>query len=141
MKILVYLVGAICAALAPTDVAIAKSTRLQTVNITDRHMSLEGGEARLYRVSETGRRFCRIEVIHLGEMGQWIYVFDFGPTLFAAERRAISYNGYFTDPDRKETLTERTTLESAEGRTTLSKDFAESKTFFDARRLAKCLGD
>ena len=141
MKILFYLFGAICAVLAPTGIAIAKSTRLQTVNITDRHMSLEGGEARLYRVSETGRRFCRIEVIHLGETGQWIYVFDFGSKLFAAERRAISYNGYFTDPNRKETLTERTTLKSPEGRAKLSKGFEESRTFFDARRLAKCSRD
>lgn len=141
MKILFYMVGAICVAIVPANIAMAKSTRLQTVNITDRHMSLEGGEARLYRIHEARRKYCRIEVIHLGEMGKWIYVFDFGPKLFAAERRQYSYNAYFTSPDRKETLTERTTLKSAEGRTKLSKDFEVYKTFFDARWLTKCSGN
>jgi hypothetical protein len=102
-------------------------------------MSLEGGEARLYRIHDPQRIFCRIEVIHLGEMGRWVYVFDFAPNLFAAERKAYSYNGYFTDSNRKETLTERTTLKSAEGRTNLSKDFEEYKAFFNARGLAACL--
>ena len=140
MKILFHICAVACVAFMPANVAVAKATRLQTVNITDRHMSLEGGEARLYRIHEAPRKYCRIEVIHLGEMGKWIYVFDFGPKLFAAERRAYSYNGYFTDPDRKETLTERTTLKTAEGRTKLSKDFEEYRTFFSARRLAACSG-
>jgi hypothetical protein len=130
--------AAACVALVPANIAVAKTTRLQTVNITDRHMSLEGGEARLYRINDARRNYCRIELIHLGETGRWIYVFDFGPKLFAAERTAYSYNAYFTDPVRNETVTERTTLQSTEGRAKLSKDFEEAKTFFDPLRLAKC---
>jgi len=140
MRILRCICAAAGIALLPANIIVAKTTRLQTVNITDRHMSLEGGEARLYRVNDRRGRYCRIEVIHLGETGRWTYVFDFGPRLFAAQRTAYSYNGYFTDPDRKETVTERMTLRTAEGRNKLAKDFEESKTFFDARRLAKCSG-
>ena len=133
-----FVVG--CVALMMTSSAIARTTRLQTVNITDRQMSLEGGEARLYRIHEARRSYCRIELIHLGEMGKWVEVFDFGPELIAAERRRYSYNGYFTDPVIQETLAERTTLRSAEGRAELSKAFEEYKGFFRAPLIAKCQG-
>jgi len=94
----------------------------------------------LYRVSDARRTYCRIEVIHLGEVGRLIEVFDFGPKLFAAERTEYRYNEYFTDPALEETVAERTTLKSSEGRTMLSQDFEEARTFFDAHRLAKCSG-
>ena len=139
MRLQVHLFACAFGALVLADPAAAKTARLQTVTITDRHLSLEGGEARLYRIHEDQRRYCRIEVIHLGEMGRRTDVFDFGPKLMWAERRKYRYSAYFTDPNRKDELAERTTWGSAAARTELRKDFEEAKTFFDARRLASCL--
>ena len=140
MRFLSCILAAVCADLVMVSPAIARTTRLQTVNITDRQMSLEGGEARLYRIQEARQSYCRIELIHMGEMGKWVEVFDFGPKLIAAERRQYSYNGYFADPVIQETLTERTTLRSAEGRAELSKAFEEYKSIFRAPLIAKCQG-
>lgn len=140
MRFLSCILAAVCANLVMASPAIARTTRLQTVNITDRQMSLEGGEARLYRIQEARRSYCRIELIHMGEMGKWVEVFDFGPKLIAAERRQYSYNAYFTDPVIQETLTQRTTLRSAEGRPELSKAFEEYKSIFRAPLIAKCQG-
>jgi hypothetical protein len=134
------ILAAVSATLMPANPAVARTTRLQTVDITDRQLSLEGGEARLDRIHEARRSYCRIELIHLGEMGKWVEVFDFGPKLIAAERRRYSYNGHITDPVIQETLTERTTLRSAGGRADLSKAFDEYKTFFRAPLIAKCQG-
>lgn len=141
MKVFSCIFGALCAALAPASIASAKTTRLQTVNITERQLSLEGGEAILYRVDDGKRRFCRIEVIHYGETGKAIYVFDFAAKLFGSERREYHYSASIYDGSNYEAiLTERTTLASRNGRKTLPNDFVESKAFFDARQLAKCLG-
>lgn len=135
-----HICGAI-SALVMADVAVAKTTRLQTVNLNDKLMSMEGGEARLYRVTNANGAFCRIEAIHYGETGKAIYVFDFAAKLFAAERRKYKYNlPIYMTSDAKETLSERTTLASSEGREALTKEFEEYKTFFDARQLAKCSG-
>lgn len=141
MKLHLLVCGAIIV-LAPVSFAFAKAVRLQTVNLNDRQMSTEGGEARLYRVKDAGRTFCRIEAIHYGETGKAIYVFDFGAKLFAAERREYRYDlPNYMDPGAKQTLTARTTLASREGRDSLPKDFAEYQSFFDARRLVRCAGN
>ena len=139
MRLPLLIWGAI--ALVSANIAVAKTTRLQTVDLTDRQLSLEGGEARLYLVSEAKRQFCRIEVIHFGETGKAIYVFDFAAKLFGAERREYHYSGsIYRDSNVEAILTERTTLASRKGRTMLTKEFEEKKSFFDARQLANCSG-
>jgi hypothetical protein len=143
MRTLLYICGVVCFALVPTDIAVAKLTRLQTVNLTGmkEFMSTEGGEARLYRTGDVKHGVCRIEAYHFGEMGKAIYVFDFGSKLYAAERREYRYNAFFyTTRNLKVTLTERTTLASLEGRNSLPKDFEAYKALFEARKLAECFG-
>ena len=141
MKAHLCICGLVCSALVPTGVAVAKSTLLQTVDLTDMSMSTEGGEARLYRTGDLKHGVCRIEAVHFGEIGKAIYVFDFGSKLYAAERSEYRYDlPIHTSTNLKATLTEKTTLASREGRKTLLKDLETYKALFDARKLARCSG-
>jgi hypothetical protein len=132
--------GAAWAMLVPTA-AISETTRLQTVDLSDRNMSAEGGEARLYRVTDAIGRHCRIEAVHFGETGRATYVFDFASKLNAAERREYRYDApIHVNPNARQSLTESITLASPEGRKQLETDFEEYRSFFDPLQLSKCGG-
>jgi hypothetical protein len=129
-----------CAISLATEPCAAKSVTLQTVDLNDKAMSTEGGEATLYRVSTGKSVYCRIEAIHYGETGKAIYGFAFNPRLFSAVRREYDYEQpIYIDPGARQTLTSTETLETKEGSATLPAAFREYRSFFDARNLSRCL--
>jgi hypothetical protein len=112
---------------------------LQTVDLTDKEMSAEGGEATLYRITTAKGAYCRIEAIHYGETGKAVYGFAFNPRLFSAVKREYAYDPPdFTAPNLKVRLARTETLKTKVGAATLPSDFKEYRSFFDPRQLAKC---
>jgi len=135
-----YICGAICSALVLAGTAVAKSTVLQIVDLSELSMSTEGGEATLYRVNKVKHAVCRIEAIHLGETGKMIQVFDFGSKLYAAEQREYRYKAPLSvDSKAEPILAKKITLTSEEGKQSLPKDFETYKALFDPSQLAKCV--
>ena len=133
-----------CAVLCVTAFAAvpcsAKSVTLQTVDLNDKGMSTEGGEAKLYRVSTGKNVYCRIEAIHYGHGGKAIYGFAFKPRLFSAVRREYRYQQpIYIDPGAKQTLTSTETLKTKGGSATLPAAFKEYRSFFEVRKLESCL--
>ena len=131
--------AAVCAtALAPSPCS-ATSVTLQTVDLTDKGMSIEGGETTLYRISNGKKVHCRIEAIHYGEGGKTIYGFAFNPRLFSATRREYGYNHpIYVDTPLMQRLTGTETLKTKGGAATLPAAFSEYRSFFDRRKLATC---
>ena len=131
--------AAICCAFVLAEAASAKTTLRQSVNLTDMGLSTEGGEVRLYRVERRGGRFCRIEAVHYGETGKATLLFEFGATLFAAERSQYRYGApIYVDPNVKVRLDSRLTLKSREGRKKLGANFLEYKSYFPTGEIARC---
>jgi hypothetical protein len=133
----------LCAALGLIIVAakpsFARSVTLQTVDLNDKNMSAQGGEAKLYRVITARSAYCRIEAIHYGETGKAVYGFAFNPRLISAARREYRYDPPdFTAPKLKVRLADVQTLRTKKGSATLPADFEEYRSFFDPRQLAKC---
>ena len=134
-----------CAALGlgilAAEPSSAKSITLQAVNLNDKEMSAEGGEATLYRVITAKGAYCRIEAVHYGETGKAVYGFAFKRRLFSAVRREYHYDpSDFTAPNLKIELADTQTLETKAGSATLPTAFKEYRSFFDVRQLAKCSG-
>ncbi len=131
--------AALALAISVAAPATAKSIVLQTVNLNDREMSTEGGEATLYRVTSAKGAYCRIEAIHYGETGKAVLGFAFNPRLFSAVMRQYRYNlPIYWDGGGKVASVHTVTLETKEGAAHLPADFKEYLTFFDGRQLAKC---
>jgi len=139
MRLPHYICAAVGSALLVTDIAVAQMAILQIVDLTDRAMSTEGGEATLYRVKFTKPTVCKIDVIHYGKTGRSILEFEFGSKLLAAEAREYHYDKPLTEnPKAKAVLSKKITLVSREGRQSLPKEFETYKALFDANNLAKC---
>lgn len=133
--------GVIVSALLLPSTAAAQWTVLQVVDLTELGMSTEGGEATLYRVPDALGAACKIEVIHFGETGKSISVFEFGRKLVAAETREYRYKvPLYVDAKAKPILTAKVTLASPKGREALPKEFEAYKSTFDPNQLAKCSG-
>ena len=140
MKGSLIVCSSFCGISLATGPCAAKSVTLQTVDLNDKDMSAEGGEATLYRVSIGKSVYCRIEAIHYGETGKAIYGFAFNPRLFSAVRREYQYEQpIYIDPGAKQTLTSTETLKTKEGSTTLPVAFREYRSFFEARNMSRCL--
>lgn len=141
MRLPFQFVGAAGSALLLTEVAAAQQAVIQIVDLTELGMSTEGGEATLYRVKDAQPTLCKIDVIHYGETGRTILEFEFGSKLLAAEEREYRYKAPLSvDPKAKPVLTRKVSLDSREGRQTLTKEFETYKSLFDASHLAKCRG-
>lgn len=131
--------AAIACALASAGAAAATTTLRQSVDLTELGLSIEGGEARLYRVERRGVRHCRIEAIHYGESGKATLFFDFGAKLLAAERRDYGYASPLSvNPAVKVRLVSMLTLNSRAGRKELEADLVEYKSYFPTREIAQC---
>jgi hypothetical protein len=133
----------LCAALCLTNLSAAsfaaKPVILQTVDLNDKNMSAQGGEAKLYRITTAKGSYCRIEAIHYGETGKALYGFAFNRRLFSAVRREYHYDpADFTAPNLKIELADTQTLETKKGSATLPTAFKEYRSFFDPRQLARC---
>ena len=140
MKLALHLCGAIGSALLITGAAVAQMTVIQVVDLSDKGLSTEGGEATLYRVKNSNPKLCKIDVIHYGEEGRSILEFEFGTKLRAAEAREYRYKvPLAVDPKAKPKLTKKTTMASRAGRESLQKEFETYKALFDPDDLAKCL--
>ena len=132
--------AAVCATALASAPCSATSVTLQTVDLTDKGLSLEGGETTLYRVTNGRKVHCRIEAIHYGESGKSIYGFAFNPRLFSAVRREYRYNqAIYVNAPLKQWLASTDTLNTKEGSVTLPAAFREYRAYFDARILANCL--
>jgi hypothetical protein len=134
---------AFCAFLSFFDsAAIAAANRavaLQTVDLSDKGMSTEGGEAKLLRVTSGKSSYCRIDVVHYGETGKTTYGFAFNPRLFSAAKREYRYaEPIYTNPNVKVARTEVMTLKTPTGAKTLPTAFQEYRAFFEPRKLARC---
>ncbi|WP_294124205.1 hypothetical protein [Sphingomonas sp.] len=132
--------GAIGSAVLISGTAIAQQTVIQVIDLSEKGMSTEGGEATLYRVRNTRPTICKIDVIHYGETGRSILEFEFGAKLNAAEAREYRYKVPLAeDPHAKPKLIKAVTMATREGRETLQKEFETYKSFFSASDLEKCL--
>lgn len=141
MKLPYYLCGAVGSVLLLTDAVMAQMAVIQIVDLTERGMSAEGGEATLYRVKYAKPTICKIDVIHYGETGRSILEFEFGSKLLAAEAREYRYEEPLAlNPKAKPVLSKKVKLESREGRQSLPKEFETYKSLFDASHLAICSG-
>jgi hypothetical protein len=119
--------------------ALAADATLQVVDLTDRGLSTEGGEARLFRMTNSSLGSCKIEVVHYGEMGRITYRFIFDQELRYAALREYSYAEHVAVSSRmKMTLRREVLLSSQEGRRELPAAYAENRSFFDSRKLALC---
>ena len=129
----------VCVNAFVAEPCLAKSVKLQAIDLTDKGMSTEGGETTLYRVTNGKTVYCRIEAIHYGEGGKTIYGFAFNPRLFSAVRRGYEYDHpIYVDPNVKQRLTSTESLKTKEGAATLPAAFSEYRSFFDRRKLATC---
>jgi len=134
-----YACAALALSLLAAGPAFAKSVTLETVDLTARGMSTEGGEAKLYRVTTSNGAYCRIQVIHYGETGKATYAFAFNPRLFSAVMRDYDYSQpIHAEGEIKVTLARSETLRTKNGSATLRAAFKEYRSFFDPRQLAKC---
>ena len=139
MKLPLLFCGAIGSALLMTGVAVAQMTVIQVIDLAEKGMSTEGGEATLYRVKNSNPKLCKIDVIHYGEEGRSILEFEFGTKLTAAEAREYRYKvPIAVDPKAKPKLIKKTTMASRAGREALQKEFETYKSLFDPVDLAKC---
>jgi hypothetical protein len=140
MKRTLTLCITLCVTALVAEAGAAKSVVLQTIDLTDRGMSTEGGEVSLYRVTTAKSAYCRIEATHLGETGKTIYAFAFNPRLFSAAKREYDYDAsIWAKRSIKQTLANTETLKTKVGAATLPAAFAEYRAFFDAHMLASCL--
>ena len=140
MKMPLCICGAISSALLIAAAAVAQQTVIQVIDLTEKGMSTEGGEATLYRVKNSRPTICKIDVIHYGETGRSILEFEFGAKLNAAESREYHYKVPLAeDPKAKPKLTKTVTMVTQEGRETLQKEFETYKSLFAASDLEKCL--
>src|SRR5687768_8222241 len=111
-----YLAVGVCCTLVWTNGADAKPVLLQTVDLSEKAMSTEGGVAKLFRMSSRKGTGCKIEAVHYGEMGKATYVFLFDPNLYSAARRDYSYDSpIFATARAMPRLTKTLSSESAEG--------------------------
>ena len=139
----VRLRGGVCALALPLLIAAgqagAADITLQVVDLSDKGMSTEGGEARLMRMTNSSLGACKIEVVHYGEMGRTTFRFIFGRDLRYAARRVYSYAEHVASSSRmKMTLQSEVLLSSQEGARQLPLAYAEYRGFFDSRKLAQC---
>ena len=140
MRLALYSCGAIISVLLISAVAVAQQKVIQVIDLTEKGMSTEGGEATLYQVKNSRPTICKIDVIHYGETGRSILEFEFGAKLNAAEAREYHYKVPLAeDPKAQPKLTNRVTMTSWEGRETLQKEFETYKSFFAASDLEQCL--
>lgn len=140
MRIPLIICGAIGSAPLISGTAIAQQTVIQVIDLSEKGMSTEGGEATLYRVRNTRPTICKIDVIHYSETGRSILEFEFGVKLNAAEAREYRYKVPLAeDPHAKPKLIKTVTMATREGRETLQKEFEAYKSFFAASDLEKCL--
>lgn len=125
--------------LLSSSAALAAETTLQVVDLTDKGLSTEGGEARLFRMTNSTLGACKIEVVHYGEMGRITYRFIFDRALRYAALREYSYAEHVATSSRmKMTLRREVLLASPEGSRELLGSYAEYRGFFDPRKLAQC---
>jgi hypothetical protein len=119
--------------------SLAIDSTLQVVDLSEKGMSTEGGEARLLRMANSNLGSCKIEVVHYGEMGRTTYRFMFDRALRYAARREYSYAEHFAASSRsKMTLRREVLLSSQEGARELPIAYVEYRGFFDPRKLALC---
>ena len=138
MKTALYFCGALLVTVWPAP-SPAKSVTLQTVDLTGKGMSTEGGEAKLYRSADAKGSHCTIKAIHFGETGKTTYDFTFGSRLFSAERREYDYDKpIYADPNVNVSSIRTESLKTKAGSLTLPAAFKEYRSFFDARQLARC---
>lgn len=117
----------------------AKSVRLQTIDLSDRGMSSEGGEAILYRVIDGKSIYCRIAVVHFGETGKTTLGFAFNPRLFSAVQRNYDYaTSVNLDPRAKIVRVRVESLKTKAGAATLPAAFPQYRSLFDSRKLRAC---
>ena len=125
--------------LVSASAAMAADITLQVVDLTDKGLSTEGGEAKLFRMTNSTAGACKIEVVHYGEMGRITYRFIFDRALRFAARREYSYAEHVAVSSRmKMTLRREVLLASPEGSRELTTAYVESRAFFDSRKLAQC---
>lgn len=130
----------ICGALLISGAAIAQQTVIQVIDLSEKGMSGDAGEATLYRVKNTRPTVCKIDVIHYGETGRSILEFEFGTKLTAAQTREYRYKVPLAeDPKAKPKLVNTVTMATREGRDALQKEFETYKSLFAASDLEKCL--
>ncbi len=121
--------------------ASAADTLLQTVDLTDQGWSTEGGEAKLFRVTNSRTGNCKIEAVHYGETGRTTYRFVFSDRLNYAARREYAYpEPIYLMKKVKMKLVSEVLLGSPEGKQLLSEEFLTYRAFFDPARLAACAG-
>jgi hypothetical protein len=128
--------GLIVLAASPVS---GKSIILQTVDLTDRNLSAEGSEAKLYQILPAGE--CRIETIFYGEGGRVAYGFEFGSHLRSATEREYHYKvPWYIPPDERQVVSvHSTTLKNAAGRRSLPTEFETEKAYFKPELLADCV--
>lgn len=121
--------------------AQAGTILLQTVDLTDKGLSTEGGEAKLFRLTGSSLGRCKIEAVHYGEMGRTTMRFIFDGRLRYAAMREYHYPGPFaSNRNGRIRLIREVLLSSAEGARTLPGDWVTYKGYFDAAKLAQCAG-
>lgn len=129
----------VASALALATPALAADRVLQVVDISDKGMSTEGGEAKLFRLVNSRLGACKIEVVHFGEMGRTTLRFLFDSRLRFAARREYSYNGHIASiTNLRMTLRREVNLSSPEGARELPAAYAEYRALFDPAKLAQC---
>ena len=126
-------------ALALGTPALAADRVLQVVDLSDKGMSTEGGEAKLFRLIGSPNGTCKIEVTHNGETGYTSLRFVFDRQLRFAAQRTYSYDGHiFELTNLKPRLTREINLSSPEGARELPPMYSEYRAFFDPAKLAQC---
>ena len=139
MRLPLYIGAAVGWVALIAGTAAAQQTVIQVIDLTDKGMSTEGGEATLYRVRNTSPTVCKIDVIHYGETGRSILEFEFRSKLQAAEAREYRYKVPLAeDPKAKPKLTNKVTMGSREGRQALQKQFEIYRSLFAASDLERC---
>lgn len=140
MRRTLYICASLGSAALIGGTAIAQQTVIQVIDLTEKGMSTEGGEATLYRVENSWPTFCKIDVIHYGETGRSILEFEFRSKLQAAEAREYRYKVPLAeDPKAKPKLTKKVTMASREGQETLQEEFDTYKALFAASDIKRCL--
>ena len=139
MRLPLYICASVGLAALIAGAAAAQQTVIQVIDLTEKGMSTEGGEATLYRVKNSWPTICKIDVIHYGETGRSILEFEFRSKLQAAEEREYRYRVPLAeDPKAKPKLTKKVTMANKTGRETLQKEFETYKSLFAASDLEKC---
>lgn len=112
---------------------------LQVVDLSEKGMSSEGGEAKLFRLTNSRLGACKIEVVHFGEMGRTTLRFLFDRQLRFAARREYSYSGHIAStPDPVMTLRSEANLSSPGAAGELRLAYAEYRAMFDPAKLSRC---